>query len=130
MIYPSLWWSKPRCPRNPTTTANFVECSMRLFTKLLVKKFAFEISEDIAILMTSGSRGRLGTTIHGCQAHSKVFLFVRVRVERGLSCVFHGVYSFRNKKRGLGEEGVLKHSLSSLLSPLRIFLCFKGATIA
>lgn len=54
MIYPSLWWSKPLCPRNPTTTANFVECSMRLFTKLLVKKFAFEISEDIAILMTSG----------------------------------------------------------------------------
>ena len=27
---------------------------MRMFTKLLVKKFAFEISEDSAILMTSG----------------------------------------------------------------------------
>lgn len=62
-----------------------------------------------------------------CHAHSQVFLFVRVRVERGLSCVFHGVYSGKNTKHGLGGRVVLKHFFIDLCSHLCESFCVSRA---
>lgn len=99
---------------------------------LWVKEFAFAISEDDQNILISDVRfkspqGRLGTTIRGCQANCEVFLFVRVRVERDLSFVFHGVCSFRNTKRGFGEGEVLKHFFIDLCSHLCESFCVSRA---